>query len=78
MMKISLADQDAEIEPVPTDIEGRKREPELDRLSNILKTFNEQFGPLFTDADRVVKRIRADIATKVAADTVYQPYLKHI
>lgn len=71
-MKISLADQDAEIEPVPTDIEGRKSEPELDRLSNILKTFNEHFGTLFTDADRVVKRIREDIAPKVAADTAYQ------
>jgi len=71
-MKISLADQDAEIEPVPTDIEGRKSEPELDRLSNILKTFNEHFGTLFTDADRVVKRIREDIAPNVAADTAYQ------
>src|SRR5450759_4914132 len=37
VMKIALADQDAEIEPVPTDAEGRKAEPELDRLSNILK-----------------------------------------
>ncbi|MEN6432137.1 MAG: type I restriction endonuclease [Smithella sp.] len=71
-LKIALADQDAEIEPVPTDIEGRKREPELDRLSNILKTFNEQFGTLFTDADRVVKRIREDIAPKVTADAAYQ------
>ena len=34
--------------------------------------FNEQFGTLFTDADRVVKRIREDIAPKVAADTAYQ------
>jgi type I restriction enzyme R subunit len=72
VMKIALADQDAEIEPVPTDAEGRKTEPELDRLSNILKTFNEQFGTLFSDADRVVKRIREDIAPKVAADTAYQ------
>ena len=71
-MKIALADEDAEIEPVPTDGGGRKPEPELDRLSNILKTFNEQFGTLFTDADRVVKRIRDDIAPKVAADAAYQ------
>ncbi len=54
-MKIALADEDAEIEPVPTDAGGRKPEPELDRLSNILKTFNEQFGTLFTDADRVAQ-----------------------
>ena len=71
-MKISLADNDAEIEPVPTDTHGHKAEPELDRLSNILKTFNEQFGTLFTDTDRVAKRIRDDIAPKVAADTAYQ------
>jgi type I restriction enzyme R subunit len=71
-MTIALADKDAEIEPVPTDSHGHKPEPELDRLSNILKMFNEQFGTLFTDADRVAKRIRDDIAPKVAADTAYQ------
>ena len=71
-MKIALAGDDAEIEPVPTEAGGRKSEPELDRLSNILKTFNEQFGTLFTDTDRVAKRIREDIAPKVAADTAYQ------
>ena len=71
-MKIALADTDAEIEPVPTDAHGHKAEPELDRLSNILKTFNEQFGTLFTDTDRVAKRIRDDIAPKVAADAAYQ------
>jgi type I restriction enzyme, R subunit len=71
-MKIALADDDAEIEPVPTDAAGRKSEPDLDRLSNILKTFNEQFGTLFTDTDRVAQRIRDDIAPKVAADSAYQ------
>jgi type I restriction enzyme R subunit len=71
-LKIALADSDAEIEPVPTDAASRKGEPELDRLSNILKTFNEQFGTLFTDTDRVAKRIREDIAPKVAADAAYQ------
>lgn len=71
-MKIALADKDAEIEPVPTDAHAHKAEPELDRLSNILKTFNDQFGTLFTDTDRVAKRIRDDIAPKVAADAAYQ------
>src|SRR6188768_3764838 len=71
-MKIQLPDADAEIEPVPTTGGGHKFEPELDRLSNILKTFNEQFGTLFTDTDRVAKRIREDIAPKVAADAAYQ------
>jgi type I restriction enzyme R subunit len=72
VMKISLADTDAEIEPVPTEAGGHKSEPELDHLSNILKTFNDQFGTLFTDTDRVAKRIREDIAPKVAADAAYQ------
>ena len=71
-LKIALADADAEIEPAPTHGGGRKPEPELDRLSNILKNFNEVFGTLFTDADRVVNRIRNDIAPKVAADNAYQ------
>ena len=72
IMKIALEDQDAEIEPAPTDGGGRKAEPELDRLSNILKSFNERFGTLFNDSDRVVKRIREDIAPKVAADATYK------
>jgi type I restriction enzyme, R subunit len=72
VMKIALADEDAEIEPIPTDGGGYMAEPELDRLSNILKSFNKQFGTLFKDTDRVVKRIRDDIAPKVAADIGYQ------
>jgi type I restriction enzyme, R subunit len=70
-MKIALADQTAEIEPVPAEAGGHRPEPEIDRLSNILKTFNEQFGTLFTDTDRVAKRIRDDIAPQVAADAAY-------
>lgn len=71
-MKIVLADEDAEIDPLPTSGGGRKLEPELDRLSNILKTFNDQFGTLFSDADRVGRRIKDDIAPKVAADQAYR------
>jgi type I restriction enzyme R subunit len=72
LMKIALADTDAEIAPVPTEGGGRKPEPELDRLSNILKSFNESFGTLFEDTDRIVKRIREDIAPRVAADKAFQ------
>ncbi|HEX5736040.1 MAG TPA: type I restriction endonuclease subunit R [Blastocatellia bacterium] len=71
-LKIALPDEDAEIGPVPTSGGGRKPEPELDRLSNILKAFNDQFGTLFTDADRVRRRIADDIAPKVATDTAFQ------
>ncbi len=70
-VKIQLPD--AEIAPVPTTGGGHKPEPELDRLSNILKTFNDQFGNIqWTDTDRVHKLITEDIPNRVAADTAYQ------
>ena len=72
VLKIALPDDNAEIGPVPVEGGGRKPEPELDRLSNILKAFNEHFGTLFGDSDRVARRIREDIAPKVAADPAYQ------
>jgi type I restriction enzyme R subunit len=72
-VKIQLLDADAEIEPVPTTGGGHKPEPELDRLSNILKTFNDQFGNIpWTDKDRVHKLITEDIPARVAADPRYQ------
>jgi len=72
-VKILLPDVDAEIEPVPTTGGGHKPDPELDRLSNILKTFNDQFGNIpWTDADRVHKLITEDIPNRVASDTAYQ------
>jgi type I restriction enzyme R subunit len=72
-VKIQLPDEDAEIEPLPTDGGGRKPEPELDRLSNILKTFNDQFGNIeWSDADRVHKLITEDIPVRVAADAAYR------
>lgn len=77
-MKIQLPDQDAEIEPVPTTGGGHKPEPELDRLSNIIKTFNDQFGNVsWTDADRVHKLITEEIPARVAADSAYQNARKH-
>jgi type I restriction enzyme R subunit len=72
-MKIQLPDEDAEIEPVPTTGGGRKPEPEIDRLSNIIRTFNDQFGNIpWTDADRVHKLITEEIPSRVAADSAYQ------
>ena len=71
--KIQLSDTDFEIGPVPATGGGSKPEPELDRLSNILKTFNDQFGGVdWRDADRVRRMITQEIPEKVAADTAYQ------
>jgi hypothetical protein len=71
-MAIQLLDRDVEIGPAPVEGGAHRSEPELDRLSNILETFNDQFGTLFTDSDRVMKRIHDDVAPKVAADEAFQ------
>ncbi len=71
--QLLLPDEDAEIEPVPASGGGGKSEPELDRLSNIIKAFNDQFGSIpWTDADRVHRLITEEIPAKVAADSAYQ------
>jgi type I restriction enzyme R subunit len=70
---IQLPDENAEIEPVPTSGGGRVPETELDRLSNIIKGFNDQFGGIkWTDADRVHRLITEEIPAKVAADRAYR------
>lgn len=77
-LEISLADQDAEIEPVPTSGGGHLPEPELDRLSNILRAFNDQFGNVvWKDADKIRQVIAEEIPAKVAADKAYQNAMKH-
>jgi type I restriction enzyme R subunit len=72
-ISILLPDKDAEIEPVPTDGGGYILPPEIDRLSNILKSFNDQFGNItWTDTDRINKLITEDIPARVSADKAYQ------
>ena len=73
MQKILLPDEDAEIGPVPTSAGGSRPEPELDRLSNILRTFNEHFGDIqWEDVDRVRQLIIETIPSRVAADTAFR------
>ena len=75
---IQLPDAEAEIGPVPAEGGGRKPEPELDLLSNILTTFNDQFGNIaWEDTDRVRQLITRQIPQKVAADTAYQNAIKN-
>jgi type I restriction enzyme R subunit len=77
-MAIGLTDEDAEIEPVPMSAGGRAPEPELDRLSNILKSFNDLFGNTeWTDKDRVNRLVTEEIPAKVAADPAYQNAIKN-
>jgi type I restriction enzyme R subunit len=77
-VKIALPDQDSEIGPVPAFGGGRMPEPELDRLSNIIKAFNEQFGNIdWKDGDKIRKVITEEIPAKVAADRAYQNAMKN-
>ena len=73
IQKIILPDEDAEIEPVPAIGGGRLPEPELDRLSNILRAFNDLFGDIdWDDADRVRQLITETIPARVAEDTAFK------
>jgi len=77
-MQLTLPDADAEIGPVPTSGGGRKPEPELDALSNIIKAFNDRFGNIeWEDADRIRKVITEEIPAKVAANQAYQNAMKN-
>ncbi|MBM4118071.1 type I restriction endonuclease subunit R [bacterium] len=72
-ISILLPDKDSEIEPIPGAGGGHLLEPEMDRLSNIVKTFNDQFGHIqWSDVDRVHRLITEDIPNRVAADKAYQ------
>jgi len=75
---IASADEDKEIGPVPTTAGGKAPETELDHLSAILRTFNEQFGNVdWKDADKIRQVIAEEIPAKVAADTAYQNAMKN-
>ena len=77
-LDLSLPDEDAEIGPVPTSGGGRQPEPELDKLSNIIKAFNDQFGNIeWKDKDRIQQVISEEIPTKVAADRAYQNAMRN-
>jgi type I restriction enzyme R subunit len=74
---IELADQDAIIDPILVEGGGKKSEPELDRLSNIIRAFNDQFGNIeWRDADKIRKVIAEELPEKVAQDKAYQNAMK--
>ena len=78
-LELALPDQDGEIYPFPSEGGNRPAaEPELDRLSNIIKAFNDQFGNIdWKDADRIRQVIAEEIPDKVAADKAYQNAIKN-
>ncbi len=63
---------------MPTRGGAHKPELNLDRLSNIIKAFNNQFGSIsWKDADRIRQVITEEIPAKVAADQAYQNAIKN-
>ena len=52
---------------------GHKPDPELERLSNIIRDFNDRFGNIeWRDEDTIERVISEELPSKVAADKAYQ------
>ena len=70
---IQLPDEDAEIEPVSTGGGGQKPEPEMERLSKIIREFNDRSGNIeWKDQDKIEKVIAEELPARVAGDRAYQ------
>ena len=77
-MAIALPTRTPRSNPCRTAGGGGKPEPELDRLTNIVKAFNDQWGNIpWKDADKMRQVITEDIPAKVAADKAYQNAMKN-
>ena len=73
MRGIMLEDEDAEIDPVPGVGAAGRGEVEIDRLSEIIRQFNELFGGIdWADEDRVRQMITETIPAMVAEDTAFR------
>lgn len=69
-------EQGDELKPIPTDMRGGSSDPEMDRLSNILQTFNDRYGTQFEDADKV-RQMAENIANDVAKNQELITSLKY-
>jgi len=69
-------EQGDELKPIPTDMGGGSSDPEMDRLSNILQTFNDRYGTQFEDADKV-RQMAENIANDVAKNQELITSLKY-
>lgn len=70
---VRLVDDDALIDPIPISSGGSPSLPLLERLSGIIKNFNDLFGNIeWTDGDRIRNLITDEIPRKVNEDPAYQ------
>nr|WP_199000912.1 type I restriction endonuclease [Flavobacterium sp. ASV13] len=60
-----VLEQGEDLKPIPTEMRGGLAETEIDRLSNILQTFNDRYGTQFEDTDKV-RQMAESIANDVA------------
>lgn len=58
-------EQGEDLKPIPTDMRGSTNQPEIDKLSNILQTFNDRYGTQFEDVDKV-RQMAESVANDVA------------
>jgi type I restriction enzyme R subunit len=71
-MSISLANEDAEVKPVPVQTDIGIPVPELDTLTHILESFHDVWGNCdWTDEDKIKKQIQ-EIAEEVKKDERYR------
>lgn len=71
-----VLEQGEDLKPIPTDMRGGVSEPEIDKLSNILQTFNDRYGTEFEDADKV-RQMAENIATDVAKNKELISSIQH-
>lgn len=72
-LQMSMDDADAFIEPPPPGGGGSGGDPDIDKLSNIVRAFNDLFGNIeWKDADKIRKVITEEIPARVAQDKAYQ------
>lgn len=60
-----VMEQGEELKPMPTTMRGGANPPEIDKLSNILQTFNDRYGTQFEDIDKV-RQMAENVANDVA------------
>ena len=73
MRKVMLSDEEGKVDPVPVGDPGGRLESLLDRLSNIIRAFNDLFGNIeWKDEDHVTKLITETIPARVAADEAFR------
>ena len=72
-LKMSMNDEDAFLEQLPPGRGGAAGPADIDKLSNIIKVFNEMFGNIeWKDGDKIRQVITEEIPIRVAQDKAYQ------